>query len=79
MMSSFVALPRTGHLEQLYHIFAYLKKHHNAVMVFDPSWPDVDERQFERRDSSITAFGNVEGKELLPPNMLEPCCRGFVM
>ena len=79
MMSSFVALPRTGHLEQLFHIFAYLKKHHNAVMVFDPSWPDVDERQFERRDWSTTVFGNVIGKELLPPNMLEPRGKGIVM
>ena len=26
MMSSYVAMPREGHLQQLYHIFSYLKK-----------------------------------------------------
>ena len=29
MMSSHLALPREGHLEQVLHIFAYLKKYHN--------------------------------------------------
>ena len=42
MMSSHIALPRKGHLEALFHMFAYLKKHHNSEMVFDPSEPDVD-------------------------------------
>ena len=36
MMSSHLALPREGHLEELYHIFAYLKARPNAEMVFDP-------------------------------------------
>ena len=36
MMSSHLALPREGHLSEVYHIFTYLKKHHNAEMVFDP-------------------------------------------
>ena len=43
MMSSSLALPRTGHLEQLYHIFSYLKKHHNTETVFDQSEPTIDE------------------------------------
>ena len=67
MLSSHLALPRYGHLEQLYHIFAYLKRHHNAEMVFDPSDPVVDESQFEERDWTTTAFGHVQGKEQLPP------------
>ena len=29
MMSSHLVMPREGHLAQVYHIFAYLKKHHN--------------------------------------------------
>ncbi len=36
MMSSHLALPREGHLMDLYHIFAYLKAHSNTEMVFDP-------------------------------------------
>ena len=27
-------------------MFAYLKKHHNAEMVFDPSEPEMDESLF---------------------------------
>ena len=36
MMSSHLALPREGHLAQVFHIFVYLKKHHNSALVFDP-------------------------------------------
>ena len=36
MMSSYLALPREGHLSQVLHIFAYLKKYHNSAPVFDP-------------------------------------------
>ena len=50
MMSSHVALPREGHLEQVLHIFAHLKKYHNTEMVFDPSEPVIDESQFEAKD-----------------------------
>ena len=37
MMPSNRALPRIGHLEQVLHMYVYLKKHHNDDMVFDPS------------------------------------------
>ena len=36
MMSSHLALPREGHLEQVLHIFAFLKKYHNTELVYDP-------------------------------------------
>jgi hypothetical protein len=44
MMSSHLALPREGHLRELYHIFGYLKAHSNAEMVFDPTpvQPDLN-------------------------------------
>ena len=43
MMSSHLALPREGHLEQILHIFAYLQKYHNTDLVYDPTDPVVDE------------------------------------
>ena len=43
MISSHLALPREGHLEQVLHIFAYLKKYHSTEVVYDPSDPVVDE------------------------------------
>ena len=52
MMSSCLALPRTGHLEQLYHIFSFLKKHHNTEMVFDPTESTIDEEMVENLDLS---------------------------
>jgi hypothetical protein len=74
MLSSHLALPRQGHLNQLYHIFAYLKKHHNSEMVFDPSDPIIDPTDFERKDWTATEFG-LELKEEFPTSM--PATRGL--
>ena len=75
VMSSCLAMPRFGHLEQVLHIFGYLKKHHNAELVFDPAYPEIDQSAFERRDWSTSEFGHLDCKEVMPPNMPEP--RGF--
>ena len=56
MMSSHIALPREGHLEQVLHIFAYLKKYHNAEMVYDPSDPVIDEKLFNKHDWASSEF-----------------------
>ena len=48
MTSLFVAMPREGHLQKLLHLFAYLKYHHNARIVFYPSYPDIDSDQIPR-------------------------------
>ena len=47
MLSSHLALPREGHFQELIHIFAYLKKHMNSEMVFDPSDTDIDMDSFQ--------------------------------
>ena len=70
---------REGHLEQVLHIFAYLKKYHNTELVYDPSDPVVDENNFKRRDWASSEFGHVEGKEEIPANMPEPRGYGFIM
>jgi len=46
MLASHNVLPREGHLEAVYHIFAYLKKHENLKVVFDDAVPEIDERKF---------------------------------
>jgi hypothetical protein len=79
MMSSHLALPREGHLHQVFHIFAYLKKYHNTELVFDPSDPCVNESDFELQDWTSSEFGHLQGQEELPPNMPEPRGVGFVM
>ena len=75
MMSSMLAMPRQGHLENLFQIFAYLKKYHNAEMVFDPSLPDVDMNEFTRKD--WTASEQMKYEEELPGNMITPRGLGF--
>ena len=70
-LSQHQALPRRGHLEALYHIFAYLKKHENgARIVFDPLTPNIDERVFNPDADWRDFYGDVA--EELPPNMPEP-------
>ena len=72
MLSSHLALPREGHLAQVFHIFAYLKKYHNTEMVFDPSDPVINEAEFERKDWTSSEFGHVSGDEERPPNAPQP-------
>jgi hypothetical protein len=79
MMSSHLVLPREGHLEQLLHIFAHLKKYHNTEVVYDPSNPVIDESQFEAKDWASSEFGQLEGVEELHPSMPEPRDQGFVI
>ena len=69
-LSQHQALPRRGHLEALYHIFAYLKKHENdARIVFDPKTPNIDERVSNTDADWRDFYGDVT--EELPPNMPE--------
>jgi hypothetical protein len=79
MLSSCLALPREGHLEQLFHIFAYLKGKHNTEMTFDPSLPVIEESLFPKEDwsSLVYATSDCELKETTPPNMPAPRGQGF--
>ena len=46
LLSSHLALPREGHLQQVYHIFAYLKNNVKRSIAFDPTHPMIDESKF---------------------------------
>jgi hypothetical protein len=50
MLSTYLCLPREGHLEAVLHVFAYLGIHHNARVVFDPTHPAVDMGTFIKTD-----------------------------
>ena len=78
MLSSYIALPRRGHLQQLYHIFSYLKKYHNAEMVFDLSDPILDYSLFDQQDWTSTEFG-LSLQEVLPGNMPQAHGLSFIM
>jgi hypothetical protein len=55
--------PRKGHLEAVFHVFAYLGLHHNARVVFDPTYPYVDMGTFIKTDWK-SMHGDV--KEMIP-------------
>ena len=79
MMSAHLALPRKGHLDQVLQIFGYLKKYHNTELVYNPSEPEVELSQFERRDWMASEFGHVVGKEETPKDMPELRGMGFII
>jgi hypothetical protein len=71
LLSQYQADPRLGHLEAIYHIFAYLKKHPDMRrLAFDSKCPDIDERIFHHQAFWKEFYGDVH--EELPPNMPEP-------
>jgi hypothetical protein len=63
MLSTYLCLPREGHLEAFFHVFAYLGLHHNARVVFDPTYPAVDMGTFLKTDWK-SMYGDV--KEMAP-------------
>ena len=76
MMSSYCAIPREGHLQQLYHIFSFLKTHHNSRIVMDPTYPDIDEEMFPRKNWSMFYGHEPEG---LPPDAPLPLGKEFII
>ena len=65
LFSFFLAIPRRGHLEALFHIFAYLDIKHNSRMIFDPTHPEIDMSDFK-----ICNWKEFDGSatEALPPD-----------
>ena len=55
--------------QQLYHIFAYLKSHHNARLVLDPSYPNINIDEFEKRNWK-EFYGETKGAK--PTNAPRP-------
>jgi hypothetical protein len=46
MLSTHLALPRVGHMQQVLHIFGYLKQYPRKTLAFDPRHPNIDESKF---------------------------------
>jgi hypothetical protein len=69
VLSQYLASPRQGHLEAVYHIFAYLKTHPKQKFVFDPYDPGVDPQSISDDVDWTEYYGEM--KEELPPDMPE--------
>ena len=68
LLASHNALPREGHLEVVFHVYAFLKQKDNSRMVFDPTYPTSNMSDFKQCDWG-QFYGNV--KEAMPQNVPE--------
>ena len=50
LMSTYMAMPRKGHLQQLYRMFAYLKMNSKRKIAFDPQHPRISEKMFQKHN-----------------------------
>jgi hypothetical protein len=71
MMYTHLCLPCEGHIEAVFHVFAYTGLYHNARVVFDPTYPSVDMGTFIKTEWK-SMYGDV--KEMIPSD--DPVSRG---
>ncbi len=69
ILSSYLACPCNGHLENALHVMGYLRVKHNSRLIFDPTYSDIDQTAFPSFEWT-EFYGNVE--EAIPPNMPPP-------
>jgi hypothetical protein len=70
----YLAAPREGHLQQVFHIFGYLKAHDKSTLVFDDTEPLFDPKRFRECDWGEFYPRACKG---IPPNA--PEARGKVV
>ena len=63
MLSSHVALPQEGHLEEVLHVFSYLQKHINFKLVFDPTTPERYMNAFKKKYLAYSMY-STPGEQL---------------
>ena len=56
-LASMMALPCEGHIDSVLHMFVFLKRNHNGVIVFDQTEPEIDINKFPREYWSATPYG----------------------
>jgi hypothetical protein len=59
-LASCMILPREGHLEAVFHAYAYLKSKHNSRMAFDPCYPVIDLNKFRTDANWVEFYGEME-------------------
>ncbi|KAI2506530.1 Reverse transcriptase (RNA-dependent DNA polymerase) [Fragilaria crotonensis] len=69
ILSRYLVSARQGHLEQAFHIFAYLKTHSRSTMVFDDTVPTYRSKRFVKCDWSEFY---PDAAEAIPTNMPQP-------
>ena len=75
MLSCYVVSPWEGHLQQVFHLFAYLKHHKRSRMVFDDTEPVFNDAAFKVCDWSEFY---PDAEEVIPHNAPKACGNGVV-
>ena len=83
MLLSCLALPRFGHMLEMFNIFAYLKRHHNTEMVYDSTTPEIDvQNEFPKEDWTTSVYLDEDGKiptEEIPEDAPKPLGKPMTM
>ena len=69
LLASYLVQPHEGHLEQAFHVFAYLKFHNKSTMVFNDTKAAIPKEQFSHCDWTEFYRGS---KENVPMNAPKP-------
>ena len=69
ILSSHLALPRIGHLQDVYRVFGYLKQFPKSVLYFDPMHPSIPEERFHKFNWEDFY---KDAKDPIPINMPQP-------
>ena len=73
MLSTYRASPRQGHImEQLMHIFGYLRKKPKLTLYFDPMFPRIDQSIFNKLNKKYFKEQHKDAQEEIPENMPIP-------
>ena len=74
VLSSYLAFPRTGHLNQALHMFKHLEIHNTSELTFDPKEYYIDDKSLKEAKDKMKAMSSlyVEAKEEIPPNAPKP-------
>jgi hypothetical protein len=76
MLLAYQASPRQGHLEQVYHIFAYLKYKPKLTLYFDPLLPNLEPSWSIGDNAETFSQQYRDAKEQIPPDHMMPKPRG---
>ena len=72
VLSLHLALPRQGHMEMVYHVFAYLNKHENSKIVFNLMTVELVNPNVFKKVHWSDIYDVEDIKEELPPRMPKP-------
>ena len=78
LLSQYQANPREGHLEQLLHIFAFLRKHPKITLYLSQELPNMDYDSFRTQKEDFAEFYR-DAEETLPHRMPSPRGRSLIM